>query len=36
MGMIKIWLEIGALKIVEDEDETRHKKEFIEVGEWAV
>jgi hypothetical protein len=36
MGMIKIWLETGALKIVEEEDESRHKKEFIEVGEWAV
>jgi hypothetical protein len=36
IGMIKIWLEKGALKIVEGEDQRRHKRDFIEVGEWAV
>jgi hypothetical protein len=33
LGMIKIWLASGALKIVEEADESRHKKEFIVVGE---
>jgi hypothetical protein len=35
MGMIKIWLETGALRIVEADDDRRHKREFVEVGEWA-
>jgi hypothetical protein len=35
LGMIKIWLETGALRIVEAEDHRRHTKEFVEVGEWA-
>jgi hypothetical protein len=35
-GMIRVWLETGALRIVTGQDETRHEREFIEVGEWAV
>jgi hypothetical protein len=35
-GMLKTWIMTGALKIVEDEDETRHKFEFVEVGTWAI
>ena len=35
MGMIKIWIDSGALRIVEADDDRRHKREFIEVGEWA-
>jgi hypothetical protein len=35
MQMLKTWLGTGALKVVEDEDETRHKFYFVEVGEWA-
>jgi hypothetical protein len=33
--MLKAWIATGALKIVEREDETRHKFDFVEVGEWA-
>ncbi len=35
-GMLKTWIGTGALKVVEDEDETRHKFDFVEVGEWAI
>jgi hypothetical protein len=35
MGMIKIWIDSGALRIVEADDDRRHKREFVEVGEWA-
>jgi hypothetical protein len=36
LGMIKVWLDNHALKIVEGEDETRHTREFVVVGTWAV
>jgi AAA domain/Primase C terminal 2 (PriCT-2)/RepB DNA-primase from phage plasmid len=35
-GMIRVWLGTGALRIVTGQDETRHEREFVEVGEWAV
>jgi hypothetical protein len=34
-GMLKTWIATGALKVVEDDDETRHKVDFVEVGEWT-
>jgi hypothetical protein len=36
MGMLATWLASGALKIVEGDDDSRHKREFVVVGEWAV
>jgi AAA domain len=36
IGMLATWCSTGALKIVEAEDQRRHFKEFVEVGEWAL
>jgi hypothetical protein len=33
--MIKVWTANGMLKEVPREDEQRHERVFIEVGQWA-
>jgi hypothetical protein len=33
--MLKIWIENGAFKVVEDTTDARQSKKFIEVGKWA-
>lgn len=35
LGMVKVWLDNGALKVVEGKDERRKPVKFIEVGQWA-
>lgn len=35
-ALLKDWIGNGALKIVEREDDERHKRKFVEVGRWAV
>jgi hypothetical protein len=36
ISMLAVWITSGALKIVEGDDDIRHKREFVVVGEWAV
>jgi hypothetical protein len=36
ISMLAVWIASGALKIVEGDDDIRHKREFVMVGEWAV
>jgi hypothetical protein len=36
LAMLKIWLATGALKVVMGDDNIRHKREFVVVGEWAI
>lgn len=33
--MIKTWVSTGALRVVERQDKERHKRPYIEVGQWA-
>ena len=35
-ALLKDWVKNGALKIVEREDDERHKRKFVVVGKWAV
>jgi hypothetical protein len=34
-GLLKVWIETDALRIVERPDASRRPKKFVEVGEWA-
>lgn len=34
--LLKVWLGSGALKEVERNDEERHLRKFVEVGQWAI
>lgn len=34
--MVRVWLESGALRTVEKQDDRREVREFVEVGNWAV
>jgi hypothetical protein len=35
-GLLKVWIQNGALKIVEGKDEKGTARSFVEVGKWAV
>jgi hypothetical protein len=34
-GILKTWIASGALRKVTRQDENRHSRTFVEVGEWA-
>ena len=33
--LLREWIRNDVLRVVEDEDETRRKRKFVEVGTWV-
>lgn len=34
-GLVRQWTASGMFKVVDGQDENRHKRQFVEVGDWA-